>query len=1300
MRRRGKRSSTPADTPTADDEDMDTGADGGNKEGTTEESESLGMPTVDDGGTAADRLDCASKVNSGSVVVEQSSSGSLEAHHDSLDDGSGVVQQEPVVGSGELEGVVNTSSEAVNDGGQQINQVKSESAFTRRILHGYEIQVEISNKKFTAYIDCGSSSNLISSKIVSDINLEVDPSTKEFKVADTRIVKAQGAVTEVSIRSGEFEFHTDLQVFPRLEHEILLGIPWLVKYNPSINWVTGAVVINKDGQEFQLPRRKYDHVQMPSKMKVEIIQDMTTFMDVTRNDAMGVLTLEPAVDVGPESEVELLIRPDMPDSVKEVLRRYQNVFLEDLPKGAMPVRQGIHEFRIDLLPDTQPIYRPIYKLSPKELEEVRRQIEYLLDRDLIRRSKSPWGAPILFAGKKDGSLRMCLDYRWLNARTVKNRYPLPLPEELLDRLSGKQYFTRIDLRSGYWQMPIRKQDQPRTAFRSRYGHFEFKVVPFGLSNAPPQFMAMMNDILADELDKTCVVFLDDIIIYSDSAEEHASELATILAKLQENHLYAKAKKCMVCVTELDFVGYWVSKDGITPHRSKVQAVLEWPPPKNVSDVRSYLGMVSYYRKFIRSFSDMAAPLNQLLRKNEPFVWGPQQQKSYKDLQEALSSAPVLRLADPLKKYTLATDASDYALGGVLMQESEKGYYPLAFISRTLRSAEKNYDTYDKEMLGIIYALQQWRHYLEGAPGGVEVWTDHQPATHLLKQKDMTRTQVRYLKQGLMQSIAPTLKYIKGKANVVADALSRNPASRGQVGAISTVEADPEVSKQWIHDLRSEEETKMTMEQLEAGKTLPHFRLGPHGILYWTGGKQMCKIVVPRTRIRSILEEFHDGPIRGHPGVERTMAAIQTTYWWKRQKSTVQDYVRSCIKCQEMKNETSKQKGLLCPIPIPERKWQQVTTDLVTDLPESKGYTAVAVFVDRLTKYCKFAPCTKEVTAEGYAQLFFDNVFRSYGLPESIISDRDPRFMSRFWTELFRMTGTKLKYSTAHHPQTDGQSEVTIRTLENTLRPYVEENPSGWAGYLAAAEFAVNNAMNHSTRTTPFYLMTGQHPRMLEPASEPSENASAAAKINEMKVALESARQNLLASQERMRKAANQHRRDKEYSVGDKVWLSAKHLPMKAFLEIPRKIRRKFVGPFTVSEKISPVAYTLALPKDWRIHPTFHVSRFKDYWTSDDFPRDDFQPIGELAEGEQEAEYEVEAIIGCKGRGRRKKYLVKWKGYAAHENSWEPRDNLTGCEEEVKLFHLRRDRMKSAADPKSDTVELVCSKVDPRVMVKE
>ena len=350
---------------------------------------------------------------------------------------------------------------------------------------------------------------------------------------------------------------------------------------------------------------------------------------------------------------------------------------------------------------------------------------------------------------------------------------------------------------------------------------------------------------------------------------------------------------------------------------------------------------------------------------------------------------------------------------------------------------------------------------------------------------------------------------------------------------------------------------------------------------------------------------------------------------------------------------------------------------MTDLQVFEGKTAIAVFVDRLSKMVHFAPCTKEVTIEQYAQLFIDHVFRLHGMPEVIISNRDPRFTSKFWTKLFQILGTDLQYSTAFHPQTDGQSEVTIRVLENFLRPYVEQNPSTWVAQLGLMEFTANNAVNTSTGFTPFYLNCGEDPvlpntLMVYRESEASQAVTET--VDRIKVALGDAKTNLTAAQQRSKRQADRSRREEMFEVGDEVVLSTKHLRGYA-PHLPMKLKRRWIGPFPITKVVSPVTYRLDLPPMWQVHPTFHVSNLKRYFRSPDFVREVKSPPPVLVDGE--LEYEVEAIVRHRGQGARRQYLVQWKGYPLHEATWEPASHLTNVGE-LLAEYLRRVRAQEEA----------------------
>ena len=342
-----------------------------------------------------------------------------------------------------------------------------------------------------------------------------------------------------------------------------------------------------------------------------------------------------------------------PESVP-VVNEFLDVFPEEIP-GMPPVRAV--EFTIDLVPGAGPISKAPYRLAPAEMEELKKQVEELLEKGYIRPSVSPWGAPVLFVRKKDGSMRLCIDYRELNKITVKNKYPLPRIDDLFDQLKGAGLFSKIDLRSGYHQLRIAEHDIPKTAFRTRYGHFEFTVMPFGLTNAPAAFMCMMNQVFSSWLDNFVVLFIDDILVYSKDKEEHEQHLRKVLQILRENQLYAKFSKCEFWLEKVSFLGHFISKEGVSIDPAKIEAVRDWPAPKNVTEVRSFLGLAGYYRRFVKDFSKIARPMTNLMKKNEKYEWTEDCEVAFQTLKERLTTAPVLTLSDSTSEYLVYSDAS-------------------------------------------------------------------------------------------------------------------------------------------------------------------------------------------------------------------------------------------------------------------------------------------------------------------------------------------------------------------------------------------------------------------------------------------------------------------------------------------------------------------------------------------------------------------------------------------------------------------------------------------------------------------
>ena len=517
---------------------------------------------------------------------------------------------------------------------------------------------------------------------------------------------------------------------------------------------------------------------------------------------------------------------------------------------------------------------------------------------------------------------------------------------------------------------------------------------------------------------------------------------------------------------------------MSPQEQKLKAVREWETPRDIRGVRSFFGFTNYYRRYIRHYAELVNPLTDLTKKDVGYQWGPMQQKAFEAVKIALCNAPILVFPDPLLPYLAVTDASKHAVGGAIMQDQSNGLRPIAFHSKTLTVSKMKYSAYERKLAATAYCFLMWRHYIEGCPGGVIVMMEHQTLRSLMDHQVLTQVQTRWMKLGLFQSISPTILYNPRKANVIADALSRSclgpkeePEVVETVMTLTASLAMPEEELQlWKSALADNPNLMDAVKRLRGGQACRGLHLSLQGLLYMEHDRQ--RLVVPASLRQRILRECHDIPSIGHVGIRRTLELLERSYHSRSTRKDATQYVRTYPTYQMIKPDTRKKAGALQPIPPPERKWSQVTADLVTDLPESEGCTTVVVFVDRLTKRVHFAPCTKEVTASDYAKVFVDTVFRHHGLPEVIISDWDPRFTNKFWITLFELLRTDLRLNTAFHPQTDRQSKVMIRTLENFLQPYVERNPTSWMRQLPLAEFTANNAVNASTGYTPFYFEAG------------------------------------------------------------------------------------------------------------------------------------------------------------------------------------------------------------------------------------
>ena len=1068
--------------------------------------------------------------------------------------------------------------------------------------------------------------------------------------------------------------------------DLILGMDWMVKNQVILHTGRSTATVRCKKRRIKIYANGLEglHDDIRSAMNDKplnyknasrFIKDgaMSFLIDVTTDDNPVHQTSMPNVSAYAVNNADVT---NIPPAFASLIKEYADVFTP-IPPG-LPPERGIGHV-IPLEEGSKPAYRGMYRLSPLELNECCTQVRELLEKKLIEPSTSPWSAPILFVSKPDGGLRMCLDYRMLNSMTIKNKAPLPRVDDLFDKLGGCKYFSSLDLQSGYYQIRIPDSDVHKTAFNSPIGHFQWRVLTFGLTNAPATFQAEMNKIFSKQLNKFVLVYLDDILIYSKTLDEHLKHMRIALQVLREAKLFAKLSKCEFCLPEVAFLGHLVGRDGIKVDPKKIKAVMDYPRPRTVTEVRAFLGLCNYFRKFVRGYSHVAHPLIDLTTKDKTLsTWSAVHDSSFAQLKKALTEAPVLQIADFSKPFTIVSDASIIGTGAVLLQDN----MPIAYCSAKLTKAERNYFTTEQELLGVIHALTEFRCYVEGGKHPVTIVTDHNPNTFLKSQVTLSRRQARWVE--FMERFDHRWQYIPGRDNM-ADPLSRTPTFAvvhipgGTVGLAGVEEDDAssiELPTSWLKESALE---KLIKASYASDRTFSSKRpnkfmtLGSDGL--WRRGAYATtsKIVVPdNSSVRyAILQELHDSKLAGHPGVKRTYGLVSRYFYWRGMFKFVEEYVHHCHSCQMMKSTNIKPAGLLQPLEIPQYPFQSVSMDLITGLPKtSNKFDTIVVMVCRLTKYVILIPTVEKLSAEGFAQLWVDHLISKHGCPESIVSDRDVRFTSAFWKTLNSLVGAEAHMSTAFHPQSDGQTERMNRLLEETLRHFVCYNQSDWDSHLQMASFAINNAVNGSTKESPFYLMKGFHPRlpcsfsgMFKPRRENGLNPSAIRFNDRIQASLATAKQALLVAQQNQKAYADKKRMELKLKPGDWVMLSTKNLRLKKDdrTMARKKLLPKFIGPYQVTEAIGlpgkEVAFRLALPAQCRIHDVFHVSLLRPYKQPADEQMRGFipQPLDWL---DGMPMFEVDCIAGHKivslrGGQKSLSFLIKWKGYDSLYDTWEP-----------------------------------------------
>jgi transposase InsO family protein len=727
-------------------------------------------------------------------------------------------------------------------------------------------------------------------------------------------------------------------------------------------------------------------------------------------------------------------------------------------------------------------------------------------------------------------------------------------------------------------------------------------------------------------------------------------LTIALQILKDNSLFVKLSKCQFAVPQIEYLGHVISSAGVATDPSKIAAMVNWPQPSTVKQLRGFLGLTGYYRKFIQCYGLISKPLFDLLKKDS-FKWTLDSQKAFESLKHAMVTAPVLTLPDFSKPFVIETDASQLGIGAVLMQDRR----PLAFMSKKLGPKNQGLSTYEKELLALITAVTKWKHYLIGYPFIIR--TDQISLKHLLEQKIHTALQHRGLSKLL--GLDYTIEYKRGVDNVVADALSRRDNS-SSAPVLAELQIISEIIPQWVQDIKlSYTDDPWIADLLQklhpVASSENHLTLH-QGIIRFKG--RICVGNSGNWRLQ-LLKEIHDSSAGGHSGSTGTYHRMKRLFYWPNLKQAVLDYVKTCPTCQMTKPEHIHTPGLLQPLPIPSEAWSSVGIDFITGLPKSEGKEVIFVVVDRLTKYAHFIALSHPYSALTVAQAFLDNVYKLHGLPSSIISDRDPVFTSNFWKQLTSLLGITLNLSTAYHPQTDGQTERVNQCLETYLRSMLLHQPKRWTRWLPLAQWWYNSNFHSSLQTSPFQALYGYPPPSITLGHPPRSNIEAVnILLHDRHRALTQLKANLLRAQDRMKKFADQNRTERSFKIGDWVYLRFQpYRQISVSNSKNTKLNPRFYGPFEIEDRVGSVAYRLRLPVGSAIHPVLHVSQLKQHLSRGQV----VSPQLPLLSPEGQLQLYPAQILERRAIKRNNvavpQILVSWTNLPAEDASWEDYDDI-------------------------------------------
>eukprot|EP01121_Diplochlamys_sp_Union-15-3_P009686 TRINITY_DN2647_c0_g1_i2.p1 TRINITY_DN2647_c0_g1~~TRINITY_DN2647_c0_g1_i2.p1 ORF type:complete len:1234 (+),score=100.53 TRINITY_DN2647_c0_g1_i2:684-4385(+) len=1002
---------------------------------------------------------------------------------------------------------------------------------------GY-LDISVNGYSSRALVDTGAHISCISTSLARKAGLVVNQDERSsIRLADgKKIIPAGTAEIELSV-GGHLPDSIRVRVMEDFVFDSLLGMDTLKKLGAHIHCDTHVVWLR--GTLYQM------------KSKRPTAAEINDFL------AEGVTTVQINPDLKAEEKEE----------VSNVLTRHKEIFQKiknfDMPRSVdSPV-----EHRIELL-DDKPVVEPIRRLSPHREKIITNVVDNMLKANIIQKSHSAYAAPVVLVAKADGSLRFCVDYRGLNQVTKKDPYPLPRIQHILDHLGDVKYFALLDCEQGYYQIRVREEDRHKTAFRTPRGLYEFNVMPFGLCNAPGTFQRAMDETLGDFIGNTCFAFIDDLCVWGKTIHELCVNLDQVLTRLVEKGWIIKPSKCKIGFTRLSVLGNIVGNGEIQQDPAKVEAIQSLKPPNNQKTLRSFLGSVGYFWRFIKNFAKIADPLFESTKPNS-FNWSAECQQAFIELKAALMKRPILCLPDWTKPFMVRSDASGFAIGAELAQVHEGRRHPLAFMSRKLKPAELNYAPYEREALAAVEAIKHWQTYLEGKK--FTLVTDNRAVKAILRMRDPPPRIARWVMW--LQKVDFESVYHPGNTLGIPDTISRDP---GLAVLLKEGESLPKLQREdrEIMELISYvDKAKLPKDKLRSREIValaPHLQIQDEVLEYVRipHGKSatrhlQARVVVPTVLRQRVLTEAHDVLTAAHLGLNRTYARLLERYWWPNMWRDTSHHVHNCLVCAKTKKTRDLGTGRMEPMVVG-RPWELVGVDFLGPLPKTKnGNRYLLVFVDYFSRWT-IAVASEGANAEVVASALLKQVYYKFGAPKKLISDNGTPFTAALTKTLCAALGVEKIFTTPYHPQANGQTERWNATILTGLRAYVDGDPSDWDTKVDAITFAYNTSEHAVMRHSPYFLLFGQEARMPFEAvldtrlSESTVQQHIQDMISDLDKAWNAAREAQEDFKRRQHQKSNPTQLPPKVREGDKVMLRTPGA---------RKLEDQWEGPFEVIEVI-------------------------------------------------------------------------------------------------------------------------------------